>query len=101
MILIALIFAAATPADAVPKARQSYASCLTQFTNDAVDRKMAKDEFASGLKAKCADKEAAFRNALLAADKADGMSDKEAADDVADQVQGYIDQMTDNFTSGG
>ncbi len=101
MILVALIFAAATPADAVPKARQAYASCLHQYTDQAVDKKMAKDEFLAGLKTKCADKEAAFRAALTAADKADGMNDKDAAEDVDDQVQGYMDQMTDNFISGG
>lgn len=101
MMFVALILAAATPADAVPKARQAYASCLHQYTDGAVDKKMAKDEFLAGLKTKCADEEAKFRTALTAADKADGMSDKDAAADVNDQVQGYIDQMTDNFTSGG
>lgn len=100
MILIAMIFAAATPAVAVPKARQAYAGCLTQFTNDAVDRKMPKDEFVPGLKAKCADKEATFRAALIAANKADGMSEKESAADAEDQVNSYIEQMTDNFASG-
>ena len=100
MIFTALILAAAAPADAVPKARQAYAGCLTQYTNDAVDRKMAKDEFLAGLKTKCADKEEKFRAALTTADKADGMSDKETAADVEDQVKGYMDQMTDNFASG-
>tara|TARA_B110001454_G_scaffold189540_1_gene188205 strand:- start:1073 stop:1378 length:306 start_codon:yes stop_codon:yes gene_type:complete len=100
MILVALIFAAATPATAVPKARQAYAGCLSQFTNDAVDRKMAKEEFLPALKAKCADKEAAFRSALVAANKADGMSEKESNADAEDQVTGYIEQMTDNFASG-
>ncbi|MDQ4420543.1 hypothetical protein OOT33_08880 [Sphingobium sp. DEHP117] len=100
MILVALIFAAATPADAVPKARQAYASCLSQFTNDAVDRKMPKEEFVPGLNAKCADKEAKFRAALVAANRADGMSEKDSAADAEDQVKGYIEQMTDNFASG-
>ena len=39
MVLVALIFAAAAPADAVPKARQAYASCLGEYTRDASDRK--------------------------------------------------------------
>lgn len=98
--LVALIFAAASPADAVPKARQAYAGCLSQFTNDAVDRKMPKDEFVPALNAKCADKEAKFRAALVAANRADGMSEKESAADADDQVKGYIEQMTENFDSG-
>ena len=101
MMFVALIFAAATPADAVPKARQAYASCLNQFTNDAIDRKMAKEDFLPALKAKCATKEETFRNALLTMDRADRMTDKEAAADADDQIQGYIDQMTDNLDSGG
>jgi len=98
MILIALILAAA-PADAVPKARQAYASCLGGYTNDSIEKKMAKDEFLAGLKTKCTDKETAFRAALIAADKADGMTDAEAKEDADDQVAGYMEQMTDNFDS--
>ncbi len=99
MVFVALILAAATPADAVPKARQAYASCLSGYTNDAMDKKMAREEFLAGLKSKCTDKETAFRNALIAADKADGMSAQESADDANDQVTEYIDKMTSDFDS--
>ncbi len=99
MVFVALILAAAAPADAVPKARQAYASCLSSYTNDAADKKMARDEFLAGLKSKCTDKEAAFRTALIAADKADGMTDAESAEDADDQVAEYIEKMTDNFDS--
>ncbi len=101
MIFVALaLAAAATPADAVPKARQAYASCLTAYTNDATAKKMAKADFQAGLKTKCAEKEAAFRTALIAADKGDGMTDKEAQQDADDQVAEYIDKMTSDFDSG-
>lgn len=100
MVLVALILAAAAPADALPKARQAYASCLTSYTNDVTGKAMSKDDFVAGLKGKCADKETAFRTALIATDKADGMSDAEAREDADDQVTGYIEQMTDNFESG-
>ncbi len=99
MIIAALILAAA-PADAVPKARQAYASCLTGYTNDAIDRKMARDEFLAGLKTKCASKESDFRAALIAADKADGMTDKESTDDANDQVAEYTEKMTADFDDG-
>lgn len=99
MMFVALILAAAAPADAVPKARQAYASCLGGFTSDASTRKMARDTFLAGLKSKCADKEAAFRTALIAADKADGMSDQEAQQDADDQVAEYVEKMTSDFDS--
>ena len=96
MILVAMILATA-PADAVPKARQAYASCLSGFTNDAVDRKMPREEFLAGLKSKCADKETAVRTALVAADRADGMSADDARGDADDQVSEYIEKMTGDF----
>ena len=100
MVLVALILASAAPADALPKARQTYASCLSDYTNGAMGKPMSKEEFAAGLTAKCAAKEKTFREALIAADKADGMSDADAQEDADDQVEGYIEQMTDNFESG-
>lgn len=101
MIIIPLILAAASPADDVAKARKDYASCLTGYTNDMSGKKMSSDEFVTGLKAKCADKEAAFRTALMTADKADGMTASESAQDADDQVSEYVEKMTDDFTNGG
>ncbi|OYW88986.1 MAG: hypothetical protein B7Z20_01245 [Sphingobium sp. 32-64-5] len=102
MIFVALVLAAATtaPADGVPKARQAYASCLSSYTNDATARKMARDAFLAGLKSKCTDKEAAFRAALIAADKTDGMNDQDSRQDADDQVAEYIEKMTSDFDSG-
>ena len=99
MVLVALILAAAAPADAVPKARQAYAGCLADHTQDAKDRKMARSDFAAGLKTKCAKKEAEFRTVLIAQDKVDGMSDAEAQEDANDQIAGYISDMTEEFDS--
>lgn len=99
MIFVALIMAAATPAEALHEARKSYASCLSEFTNGAVDRKMPRDEFLAGIKTKCAAKEAKFREAVIAVDKGDGMTDAESAEDAEDQVAGYVEKMTDDFDS--
>lgn len=98
MFFIALIMAA-TPAEALHDARKSYASCLTEFTNGAVDRKMQRDEFLDGIQKKCAAKETKFREAVIAVDKVDGMTDAEAAEDADDQVAGYVEKMTDDFDS--
>lgn len=97
MILIALTLAAAAPADPVLKSRQAYAACLSEVTNDAIEKKTVKDAFLATLKGKCSAKEEAFRTALVAADKADGMSEQEAQDDAADQVSQYVDQKTEDF----
>lgn len=98
MIIIAAILAAA-PADAVPKARKAYAGCLTDVTTEAVDSKAAREEFLASLKSKCAEKEAAFRAALIATDRAEGMSAQEATQDADDQVAEYIEKMTGDFDS--
>ncbi len=99
MVLIALVLAAA-PADAVADARRSYASCLSEYTNGVTGKSMTKDEFVAALNAKCAARESSFRTTLIAADKADGMSEAEAKQDADDQVSGYVDQMVENFQSG-
>ena len=101
MVLVALIFAAAAPADAVPKARQAYASCLGEYTRDASDRKIEREEFLAGLTTKCAKQEVKFREALVAADKADGMTDAESNEDADDQIEGYREKMTDDFDNAG
>jgi len=97
MIFVALILAASSPADAVPKARQAYASCMGDYTRDAMDRKVARDTFIEGLETKCAKQEAKFREALIALDKADGMTDEEATEDADDQILGYVEKVTDDF----
>ncbi|MGE4429140.1 MAG: hypothetical protein AB7E05_00195 [Sphingobium sp.] len=99
MIFVALVLAttAAPAADAVPKARKAYASCLSNYTNDATTKKIARDAFLTGLKSKCADKESAFRAALIAADKNDGMNDQDSQQDADDQVAEYVEKMTSDF----
>lgn len=87
----------APAADPVAKARQEFSACLDRFTTDALDRKMAADQFNSALQPKCAEKEKAFRDILRAANKADGMKDAEAAEDVDMQVSEYLDKFKGQF----
>jgi hypothetical protein len=49
------------------------------------------------LKKACADKEAAFRAAIIASDKADKMSDKDASADADDQIAEYVDKITSEY----
>lgn len=101
MMLISLILAAAAstaPVD-VPKARKDYASCLSAVTTEAIDKKQARDAFLATLKSKCESKETAFRGALIASNKADGMKDADSAQDAKDQIDEYVDKMTRDFDS--
>jgi hypothetical protein len=63
----------------------------------SLDKKVPLGEFQGQLKTTCADKEAAFRAAILAQDKADGMSDKDAQADADDQVSEYVDKIIGEY----
>ncbi|MGK2911829.1 MAG: hypothetical protein ACSLE1_18795 [Sphingobium sp.] len=92
-----MLMLAGTPEEDMGTARKAYAKCLSDFTADARERKIAAPDYKSGLKAKCADKEAAFRTAILAADKADGMKPAEATADADDQVKEYLDKFAEDY----
>ncbi|AUW59213.1 hypothetical protein C1T17_15070 [Sphingobium sp. SCG-1] len=92
-----MLMLAGTPEEDMGAARKAYAKCLQDFTTDARDRKVAAADYKSGLKSKCADKEAAFRTAILAADKADGMKPDESAKDADDQIKEYLDKFGEDY----
>lgn len=99
MLLSALNFiaiAAAQPADMI-KARDSYATCLRKFMIANLDKRTAPAEFDKALKPACDKQEAAFRSAVIAADKADKMSDAEAQEDAEFQVEDYLDKFQENY----
>ena len=101
MMFTALILAAAAsaaPVD-VPKARKDYASCLSSVTTEAIDKKQPREAFLATMQSKCGDKETAFRNALIATNKADGMNAADSAQDAEDQVAEYADKMARDFDS--
>lgn len=92
-----LMLAAASPADAVGAGRKAYSQCLSSQLQPALEKKLGLGDFQAEMKAKCADKEAAFRNAILAADKSDGMSAKDAQQDADDQISEYVDKITGEY----
>lgn len=92
-----MLMLAGTPGDAMGKARQDYSACLNRFMQDALERKMDTGEYKGALKAKCAEQEATFRTAILAADKVDGMSAKDSAADADDQIAEYLDKFTSEY----
>lgn len=96
--LIMMMLAAASQAgDAVGAGRKAYSECLLGQIDPALKQKMSLGDFQSTLKSKCGDKEAAFRAAIIADDKASGMSDSEARADADDQIAEYRDKITGEF----
>jgi hypothetical protein len=94
---LVMMLAAAPSADAIGAARKAFAGCLSAQVQPSLDKKVPLGEFQGQLKTTCADKEAAFRAAILAQDKADGMSDKDAQADADDQASEYVDKIIGEY----
>lgn len=98
IVSVALMMMLAGPAnDPVGAGRKAFSTCLAAQEQGGLDKKMPLPEFKALLKTKCGDKEAAFRSAILAADKADGMSAADATSDADDQVAEYVDKITSEY----
>lgn len=95
--LVMMLAAAPQSADAVGMGRKAYSECLSAQVAPALKEKISLGEFQSKMKAKCADKEAAFRAAILADDKSSGMSAKDAQSDADDQISEYVDKITGEY----
>ncbi|BAV66230.1 hypothetical protein [Sphingobium cloacae] len=94
---LAMMLAAAPAADPVGAGRKAFSQCLSAQIQPSLDKKLTLGDFQSTLKQKCADKEAAFRAAIVADDKSSGMSEKEAQSDANDQVSEYVDKITTEY----
>lgn len=97
---LALMFgAASTPnlADAVGAGRKEFSKCLSAQIQPALDAKMSLGDFSAAMKKACADKEAAFRAAIIAQDKADKMSDAAANADADEQISDYVTNITESY----
>lgn len=91
------MLAAAPSADAVGLGRKAYSQCLAAQVKPGLDKKLSVGDFQAGMKKTCADKEATFRAAIVATDKADGMSEKAAQADADDQIAEYVDKITAEY----
>ncbi|MDP8912855.1 MAG: hypothetical protein M3N39_04675 [Pseudomonadota bacterium] len=84
---IAMLMVAAAP-NATAESREAFARCLKDHVRASLEQKASAETFGSSLAAACKDKEAALRNALIAADLALGLkraaSEKSAAEQLAD-----------------
>ncbi len=90
--MLMLAPAAAAPVD-VGAGRAAYSKCLSTQVQPSLEQKMTLGDFQASLAAKCGAQENAFRQAILADDKASGMSDAEARQDADEQVAEYKDKI--------
>jgi len=95
--LMLLLAAAPQGGDAVGAGRKAYSDCLSKQVQPALDKKLTLGDFQASLKAQCGDKEAAFRTAIVADDKSNGMSEKDAQSDADDQISEYRDKIVGEF----
>jgi hypothetical protein len=98
---LVLMLAGAPAADSVGAGRKDFSKCLAAQMQPALDKKLTAGDFQNAIKKACADKEAAFRAAILAQAKADKMSDKDAQADADDQVAEYVDKITSEYEENG
>lgn len=94
---LVMMLAAAPSADAIGAGRKEFSKCLSAQMQPALEKKLPVGEFQAELKKACADKEAAFRAAIVASDKADKMSDAAANSDADDQIAEYVDKITSEY----
>ncbi|MDX3910327.1 MAG: hypothetical protein QHC67_10965 [Sphingobium sp.] len=92
-----MVMLAGAPADSMAKTRQDFAGCLAAFMTDALDRKMPSADYKVALKDNCAAKETAFRAAIIASDKKDGMNEKDATADADEQIKDYLDRFGSDY----
>ncbi|HAF40249.1 MAG TPA: hypothetical protein DCG90_00505 [Sphingobium sp.] len=92
-----MMLAAPPAADAVGMGRKDFSKCLSAQVQPSLDKRLSVGDFQSAMKRACADKEAAFRAAIIAQEKADGISDKDAQADADDQVSEYVDKITGEY----
>src|SRR3546814_18962798 len=93
LLSIMAMAAAAQPADTTAQPRDAYATCLRKFMTSQLDKKTKPDEFDKALQPACEQQETAFRNAIIAAEKDEGMSDTDAQEDAQFQDDDYLEKF--------
>lgn len=97
VMMLAPVASAAPSADAVGTGRREFSKCLSAQMQPSLDKKLSVGDFQSSVKKACADKEAAFRAAIVAQDKADKMTDAAANSDADDQIAEYVDKISSEY----
>ncbi|NML09921.1 hypothetical protein HHL08_07115 [Sphingobium sp. AR-3-1] len=97
MMMLATAPSAPNSADAVGTGRKEFSKCLSAQVQPALEKKLPVGDFQSGMRKACADKEAAFRAAIVAQNKADKMADAAANSGADEQIAEYVDKITSEY----
>jgi hypothetical protein len=91
MLVFSILLAAMapSPAAAVDNSRAVFTKCLRDHMKKSLEAKMGEAEYELALKEACGTERDAFRNAVIALDRADGDTAAEAAEDADSQIEDY------------
>ena len=93
MLSFALALAAMVQTDAINSARQAYSACLREYVTTSMEGGITPDAFEASIADQCADRAAAFREALIERDVRAGGSRARAEED----AQMMMEDMRVNF----
>lgn len=93
MLSFALALAAMVQTDAINSARQAYSACLRDYVTTSMEGGMTPDAFEASIAGQCADRSAAFREALIQRDVRAGGARARAEED----AQMMMEDMRVNF----
>ena len=96
---LAMLMIAAAP-NATSENREAFARCLKDHVRTSLEQKVDAAAFGSSLAAACKDKEAALRNALIAADLAMGLKRAASEKSAAEQLADYRIMAKEDFEAG-
>ena len=96
---LAMLLVAAAP-NATSENREAFARCLKDHVRGSLEQKVSAEAFGSSLAAACKDKEAALRNALIAADLAMGMKRAASEKSADEQIADYRVMAKEDFDAG-
>lgn len=99
MLVLSLALAAMAPAPTgnVDTTRAAFTKCLREHLKKSLEAKMGDAEYEMAVKSTCETERAAFRTAVIAANRAGGDSAADAQDNADMQIDDYHANFTDKF----
>ncbi|MBL0914166.1 MAG: hypothetical protein IBJ13_01185 [Sphingopyxis sp.] len=99
MLILSMVLAAMAPAPTgnVDTTRAAFTKCLRDHLKKSLEDKMGDAEYEMAVKSTCETERAAFRAAVIAANRAGGDNAADAQDNADMQIDDYHANFTDKF----
>ncbi|KTE19563.1 hypothetical protein ATE67_12940 [Sphingopyxis sp. H050] len=99
MLILTMLLAAMAPAPTgnVDTTRAAFTKCLREHLKKSLEAKMGDAEYEMAVKSTCETERAAFRAAVIAANRAGGDNAADAQDNADMQIDDYHANFTDKF----